>query len=90
MDLAEQNLASPDRIGKIMAGKLFPMKALGYFAVVTGKGNTRDSIAAIRKHEEDFFAKSRLARSVESLSSSSSHRLLSSCSYHHDIERQHQ
>ncbi len=60
VDLAEQNLANPKRLRKILAGKLFPMKALGYFAVVTGKGAKEERIQDIKDYEEQFFTQSKI------------------------------
>lgn len=64
VDMAE-SLADPDRIRRILAGKLFPMKALGYFAVVTGRGRKDDSIETIREYEEKFFKNSKLFQYVK-------------------------
>src|SRR4051812_12377299 len=64
VDMAEEQLADPMPIRKNLEGKLFPMKALGYYAVVTGRGSAKDSIESIRKYEETFFANSKLFRLV--------------------------
>ncbi|XP_043523418.1 dynamin-like 120 kDa protein, mitochondrial isoform X3 [Frieseomelitta varia] len=60
VDLAEENLTNPERVRKILSGKLFPMKALGYFAVVTGRGRQDDNIQTIKDYEEKFFRSSKL------------------------------
>lgn len=60
VDMAEENLTNPERLRKILSGKLFPMKALGYFAVVTGRGRQDDSIQIIKDYEEKFFRNSKL------------------------------
>ncbi|XP_062505417.1 dynamin-like 120 kDa protein, mitochondrial isoform X2 [Corticium candelabrum] len=63
VDLAERNEINPNRIKSILDGKLFPIKALGHFAVVTGSGNSSDGIDKIRDYEESFFKSSNLFRS---------------------------
>lgn len=76
VDLAE-NLADPNRIRRILSGKLFPMKALGYFAVVTGRGRKDDSIETIRDYEENFFKNSKLFQSGVTMSHQVTSRNLS-------------
>lgn len=76
VDMAE-NLADPDRIRRILSGKLFPMKALGYFAVVTGRGRKDDSIETIRDYEEKFFKNSKLFQSGVTMSHQVTSRNLS-------------
>ncbi|XP_054160481.1 dynamin-like 120 kDa protein, mitochondrial isoform X2 [Oppia nitens] len=62
VDLAEQNMTNPSRLQKILDGKLFPMKALGYFAVVTGRGNKDETIQSIKEYESQFFSNSKLCK----------------------------
>lgn len=65
IDKAEQMGCESSRMKKILDGKLFPMKALGYHAVVTGRGEKASecSIDEIRDYEEKFFQESSLFRS---------------------------
>ena len=63
VDLAEKNISNPSRIQEILDGKLFPMKALGYFAVVTGQGSADSSIRDIKEYEENFFSNSKVFKS---------------------------
>ena len=58
-DLAEATLGQ-ETVGKILSGKLFPMKSLAYFALVSGTNNPNSSIEDIIKYEENFFKKSKI------------------------------
>lgn len=60
VDIAEKTHANPSKIKKILDGELFPMKALGYYAVVAGKSGKNEDIQAIRDYEEQFFLTSSL------------------------------
>ena len=59
----DRAVADPVRLKQILDGKLFPLRALGYFAVVSGTDDRDASISTIRKYENDFFQKSNLLRS---------------------------
>ncbi|CBY21756.1 unnamed protein product [Oikopleura dioica] len=59
----DKAVADPVRLKQILDGKLFPLRALGYFAVVTGNENKDASIAEIRKSENQFFQQSPLLNS---------------------------
>uniref|UniRef100_A0A6G1SF56 dynamin GTPase n=1 Tax=Aceria tosichella TaxID=561515 RepID=A0A6G1SF56_9ACAR len=60
VDIAEKTHANPVKIKKILDGELFPMKAMGYYAVVAGKSGTDSDIQAIKDYEEKFFSTSSL------------------------------
>ena len=52
------------QVRSILEGTLFPMKAMGYFAVVTGSGNNNESIPAIQRFEKDYFSRSKMFQCV--------------------------
>lgn len=58
IDLAEKNHLNQERMKKLLSGKLFPMKAIEYFGVVTGTGDPNESISKIKFYEEEFFKRS--------------------------------
>lgn len=60
VDIAEKTHANPSKIKKILAGELFPMKALGYYAVIAGKSGKNEDIQEIKDYEEQFFLTSSL------------------------------
>jgi len=60
VDIAEKTHVNPSKIKKILDGELFPMKALGYYAVVAGDSGKNTDIQQIRDHEENFFLTSSL------------------------------
>lgn len=60
VDIAEKTHTNPSKIKKILDGELFPMKALGYYAVVAGKSGKNEDIQEIRDYEEQFFLTSSL------------------------------
>lgn len=60
VDIAEKTHTNPSKIKKILDGELFPMKALGYYAVVAGKSGQNEDIQEIKDYEEQFFLTSTL------------------------------
>uniref|UniRef100_A0A1I8JN96 Dynamin-like GTPase OPA1, mitochondrial n=1 Tax=Macrostomum lignano TaxID=282301 RepID=A0A1I8JN96_9PLAT len=62
MDLAREGqgeaAVSPDRVAKLLAGRLLPLKALGYFAV--GRAVRTNLLKQFERHEAEYFASSRL------------------------------
>ncbi|KAG9510542.1 Dynamin-like protein [Fragariocoptes setiger] len=62
VDLAERTHTNPDKIKKILDGELFPIKAMGYYAVVAGKGGRDENIQEIKDYEEQYFLNSPLCQ----------------------------
>eukprot|EP00004_Rigifila_ramosa_P006477 TRINITY_DN1725_c0_g1_i5.p1 TRINITY_DN1725_c0_g1~~TRINITY_DN1725_c0_g1_i5.p1 ORF type:complete len:953 (-),score=259.51 TRINITY_DN1725_c0_g1_i5:43-2553(-) len=65
VDVAEKGNANPERMRQMMEGRLFRMKAINYFAVVTGTGSrtSEEDIDSITKYETEFFKQSTLFQS---------------------------
>ncbi|XP_075213844.1 dynamin-like GTPase OPA1, mitochondrial [Lycorma delicatula] len=64
VDLVENNSADSLKIEKILSGDFLPMKAVGYFAVVAGRGRKNDTIQDIQEYEERFFKSSQIFKNI--------------------------
>lgn len=66
IDMAEKNNISTNRIEKLLTGKLFPMKAQSYFAVVAGKGagNDEETIEDIISYEQSYLESSKFVQYI--------------------------
>lgn len=51
-----------NRIEKLLSGKLFPMKAVSYFAVIAGTGKSEESIADIMAYEQEYLENSNFVK----------------------------
>ncbi|KAI6242784.1 hypothetical protein M3Y99_00185600 [Aphelenchoides fujianensis] len=60
VDLAEKNMNDPGRIKKILEGKLFPMKAIGYLAWSPARTRRRLPSRRSAATKEEFFENSKL------------------------------
>ncbi|OWA52960.1 Dynamin-like 120 kDa protein, mitochondrial [Hypsibius exemplaris] len=59
-DLVETSLANPDKIRRVTDGSLLPLKAIGYYAALPGRGPRSEPVEDVEKFEENYFRTSKL------------------------------